>query len=56
MIHYLWDQKSVKEAFTATCLVAAEKYDIDAEKLEKSLLGKRQGYFILDMIRILLHR
>ena len=33
----LWDQKSVKEAFSATCLVAAEKYDIDSEELEKAV-------------------
>ncbi len=33
----LWDQKSVKEAFAATCEAAAEKYDIDAEKLEEAV-------------------
>lgn len=33
----LWDQKSVKEAFSATCLVAAEKYDIDSEVLENAV-------------------
>lgn len=33
----LWDQKSVKEAFMATCLVAAQKYDLDPEKLEESV-------------------
>jgi putative hydrolase of the HAD superfamily len=33
----LWDQKSVKEAFVATCLMAAEKYNIDPEKLEESV-------------------
>ena len=33
----LWDQKSVKEAFSATCLVAAEKYDIDSEELENAV-------------------
>ena len=33
----LWDQKSVKEAFSATCLVAAEKYNIDPEKLEEAV-------------------
>ena len=33
----LWDQKSVKEAFSATCLVAAEKYNIDPEELENAV-------------------
>lgn len=33
----LWDQKSVKEAFAATCRAAAEKYDIDAEELEEAV-------------------
>ena len=33
----LWDQKSVKEAFSATCLVAAEKYDIDSDELEDAV-------------------
>lgn len=33
----LWDQRSVKEAFVATCQFAAEKYNIDPEKLEESV-------------------
>ncbi|WP_071395194.1 HAD family hydrolase [Bacillus tuaregi] len=33
----LWDQRSVKEAFSATCQVAAEKYPVDPEKLEASV-------------------
>lgn len=33
----LWDQKSVKEAFTATCQVAKQKYDIDPEVLEEAV-------------------
>ncbi len=33
----LWDQKSVKEAFASTCLIAAEKYHIDADQLEESV-------------------
>ncbi|WP_299088489.1 HAD family hydrolase [uncultured Metabacillus sp.] len=33
----LWDQKSVKEAFVATCKIAHEKYGIDPEKLEKEV-------------------
>ncbi|WP_102347148.1 HAD family hydrolase [Bacillus sp. Marseille-P3661] len=35
----LWDQKSVKEAFVATCKKAQEKYDIDPEKLEDAVRG-----------------
>lgn len=31
----LWDEKSVKEAFRATCQVAQEKYGLDPEKLEE---------------------
>jgi putative hydrolase of the HAD superfamily len=33
----LWDQKSVKEAFAATCSVAAEKYQINPEELENAV-------------------
>ena len=33
----LWDQKSVKEAFVATCQFASEKYDFDPEKLEEAV-------------------
>ncbi|WP_338469308.1 HAD family hydrolase [Niallia sp. XMNu-256] len=33
----LWDQRSVKEAFTSTCLIASEKYQIDPERLEESV-------------------
>ncbi|WP_078409938.1 HAD family hydrolase [Priestia abyssalis] len=33
----LWDQRSVKEAFAATCRAAAEKYDIDVEELEEAV-------------------
>lgn len=41
----LWDQKSVKEAFAATCLVAAEKYDIDPEKLEESVREEARNLY-----------
>ena len=34
---YLWDQKSVKEAFSATCLKAAEKFNIDSEDLKSAV-------------------
>ena len=33
----LWDHKSVKEAFAATCLAAKKKYDIDPEELEEAV-------------------
>jgi len=33
----LWDQRSVKEAFVATCSKASDKYNIDSEKLEESV-------------------
>lgn len=31
----LWDEKSVKKAFEATCQYVTEKYEIDASKLEQ---------------------
>lgn len=33
----LWDHKSISEAFKATCQYAAEKYDLDFEKLEEAV-------------------
>ncbi|WP_077210840.1 HAD family hydrolase [Bacillus dakarensis] len=33
----LWDQKSVKEAFAATCKVAQEKYGVDPEVFEEAV-------------------
>ncbi|NRD80103.1 HAD family hydrolase [Bacillus sp. BRMEA1] len=33
----LWDQKSIKEAFVATCKVAEEKYGLDPEKFEEAV-------------------
>ena len=33
----LWDQKSVKEAFVATCKVAEEKYGVDHNILEEAV-------------------
>ncbi|MBS4222063.1 HAD family hydrolase [Lederbergia citrea] len=33
----LWDQKSVKEAFVATCKVAEERYGIDYHELEEAV-------------------
>ncbi|MCR2822844.1 HAD family hydrolase [Lederbergia panacisoli] len=33
----LWDQKSVKEAFAATCKIAEERYGIDIEMLEEAV-------------------
>jgi putative hydrolase of the HAD superfamily len=33
----LWDQKSVKEAFVATCKLAEERYEIDHHQLEEAV-------------------
>ncbi|MEO2078290.1 MAG: HAD family hydrolase [Bacillus sp. (in: firmicutes)] len=33
----LWDQKSVKEAFAATCRLAQERYGISADQLEEAV-------------------
>ncbi|MBT2700329.1 HAD family hydrolase [Bacillus sp. ISL-40] len=33
----LWDQKSVKEAFAATCKVAEQRYGVDADQLEEAV-------------------
>lgn len=33
----LWDQKSVKEAFLATCKVAEERYGLDPDQLEEAV-------------------
>ncbi|MDG5788421.1 HAD family hydrolase [Evansella sp. AB-P1] len=33
----LWDQKSIKDAFEATCEYAQTKYDVDPEKLEETV-------------------
>ncbi|MFE8701373.1 HAD family hydrolase [Cytobacillus sp. FJAT-54145] len=33
----LWDQKSVKEAFVATCLAAKEKYGVNPDLLEEAV-------------------
>ncbi|MGG3801576.1 HAD family hydrolase [Metabacillus fastidiosus] len=33
----LWDQKSVKDAFEATCKAAQEKYNVDPEQLEEAV-------------------
>ena len=55
----LWDQKSVKEAFSATCLVAAEKYGIDSDEFEnavreeaKELYSSYETYPFTQMIGI----
>ncbi|MDQ0245534.1 putative hydrolase of the HAD superfamily [Bacillus fengqiuensis] len=41
----LWDQKSVKEAFAATCRAAAEKYDIDVEELEEAVRAEARELY-----------
>lgn len=33
----LWDEKSIEKAFEATCILATDKYDIDAKELEKKV-------------------
>jgi putative hydrolase of the HAD superfamily len=33
----LWDQKSIKEAFVATCKIAEERYGIEANQLEEAV-------------------
>jgi putative hydrolase of the HAD superfamily len=33
----LWDQKSIKEAFVATCKAAEDRYDIDPDKFEEAV-------------------
>jgi putative hydrolase of the HAD superfamily len=55
----LWDQKSVKEAFTATCKVAEERYGLDPNLLEeavrenaKNLYSSYETYSFTQMIGI----
>ncbi|WP_066066705.1 HAD family hydrolase [Neobacillus soli] len=33
----LWDQKSIKEAFVATCKAAEDRYGVDADQLEEAV-------------------
>jgi putative hydrolase of the HAD superfamily len=33
----LWDQKSIKEAFVATCKIAEERYGLDVEQFEEAV-------------------
>lgn len=55
----LWDQKSVKEAFVATCKVAEEKYGVDPDQLEdavrdaaRTLYASYETYQFTQMIGI----
>ncbi|TVY10139.1 HAD family hydrolase [Paenibacillus cremeus] len=41
----LWDERSVKEAFQATCQVAAQQYDIDPEKLEDAVRTEARALY-----------
>lgn len=41
----LWDQKSIAEAFRATCQYATEKYDVDPEKLEEAVRASAQELY-----------
>lgn len=55
----LWDQKSIKEAFVATCKVAEERYGVDASELEvavreaaRNLYSSYETYSFTQMIGI----
>jgi putative hydrolase of the HAD superfamily len=41
----LWDQKSVKEAFVATCKAAEEKFGVNPEKLEEAVREKARELY-----------
>jgi putative hydrolase of the HAD superfamily len=41
----LWDQKSVKEAFFATCMLAAERVGINASELEETVRGSARKLY-----------
>lgn len=41
----LWDHKSISEAFKATCRYAADKYEIDPEKLEEAVRASAQELY-----------
>ncbi|MFX3623460.1 MAG: HAD family hydrolase [Ectobacillus sp.] len=41
----LWDQKSVKEAFVATCRVAQQKYGVDPELLEEAVRAQAKELY-----------
>nr|WP_295972065.1 HAD family hydrolase [uncultured Bacillus sp.] len=41
----LWDQKSVKEAFVATCQAAAERYHLDPDQLEEAVREEARALY-----------
>ncbi|YCA45727.1 HAD family hydrolase [Bacillus sp. JZ8] len=41
----LWDKKSVKEAFVATCTYASQKRNVDVEKLEEAVREKARELY-----------
>ncbi|MEW9668744.1 HAD family hydrolase [Ammoniphilus sp. 3BR4] len=41
----LWDDRSVKEAFEATCRLAKEKYNVDPAKLEESVRSEARALY-----------
>ncbi|MCZ8513115.1 HAD family hydrolase [Paenibacillus filicis] len=41
----LWDERSVKEAFQATCREAAKHYDVDPEKLEDAVRTEARALY-----------
>lgn len=42
----LWDQKSIKEAFVATCKVAEDRYGLDHDKLEEAVREEARNLYI----------
>lgn len=43
----LWDEKSVHEAFEATCKIAKEKYHVDAKELEEAVRHEAKNLYSL---------
>ena len=41
----LWDEKSVKKAFEATCKIAVEQYNIDPEQLEENVRAEAKKLY-----------
>lgn len=41
----LWDERSVKEAFQATCAEAAKHHDVDAEQLEEAVRREARAIY-----------
>jgi putative hydrolase of the HAD superfamily len=41
----LWDQKSIKDAFVATCKVAQERYGLDLDQFEEAVRGSARELY-----------